>query len=184
MPLLTPTVLHTERLLLRWLDERDVDAHFAVFSDPEVTRYWSASPWTERAQAVEAIADTLANYADGSGLRFGIVLQATGELIGNASLHHFFEQNRRCEIGYALGSRHWGQGYAYEALHALIGHGFEALDLNRIEADIDPRNGASGRVLEKLGFRKEGYMPERWIVHGEPADTVNYGLLRRYWDAT
>lgn len=101
MPLLTPTVLHTERLLLRWLDERDVDAHFAVFSDPEVTRYWSASPWTERAQAVEAIADTLANYADGSGLRFGIVLQATGELIGNASLHHFFEQNRRCEIGYA-----------------------------------------------------------------------------------
>jgi len=183
MPVLTPTVLTTERLLLRWMDERDTDAHFAVFSDPEVTRYWSASPWTDRAQAAQGIADTMANYADGSGLRFGIVLRTSGELIGNTSLHHFFEQNRRCEIGYALGSRHWGKGYAYEALHALLDHGFQALGLNRIEADIDPRNAASGRVLEKLGFQKEGYMPERWIVHGEPADTVNYGLLRRYWDA-
>jgi ribosomal-protein-alanine N-acetyltransferase len=52
-----------------------------------------------------------------------------------------------------------------------------------VEADIDPRNTGSARVLEKLGFRKEGYMPERWIVFGEMADTVNYGLLKRYWDA-
>jgi len=63
----------------------------------------------------------------------------------------------------------------------LLGHGFAALDLNRIEADVDPRNEASARVLEKLGFRQEGYMPERWIVQGEPADTVYYGLLRRHW---
>lgn len=183
MPQLTPTVLRTARLSLRWLDERDIDAHFAVFSDPEVTRYWSASPWTEREQAVKGIADTMANYADGSGLRFGIILEATGELIGNATLHHFFDQNRRCEIGYAFHSRHWSQGYACEALLAVIDYGFRELDLNRIEADVDPANAASCRVLEKLAFRKEGYMPERWIVHGQPADTVNYGLLKRYWDA-
>jgi len=183
MPSLTPTVLTTERLILRWMDERDIDAHYAVFADPEVTRYWSGSPWTDREQAVKGIADTIADYASGSGVRFGIEVKASGELIGNASLHHFFEQNRRCEIGYALGSRHWGQGYAYEALHALLDYGFRELDLNRVEADVDPANIPSGRVLEKLGFRKEGYMPERWIVHGEMADTVNYGLLRRYWDA-
>jgi RimJ/RimL family protein N-acetyltransferase len=63
----------------------------------------------------------------------------------------------------------------------LLDYGFKALDLNRVEADIDPRNTASARVLEKLGFRQEGYMPERWIVQGEPADTVYYGLLRRYF---
>lgn len=181
MPSLTPTVLDTERLQLRWLDENDVAAHFAVFSDPQVTRYWSREPWTDVAQAAEAIAATLATYADGSGLRLGIVLRASGELIGNASLHHFFEQNRRCELGYAIGSRHWGHGYAGEALRALLGYAFRELDLNRIEADVDPANLASTRVLEKLGFRKEGYMPERWIVHGQPADTVNYGLLKRYW---
>ena len=98
------------------------------------------------------------------------------------NLHHFFNQNNRCELGYALGSPHWGRGYATEAIAAALEHGFHAAKLNRIEADIDPRNSASARVLEKLGFRKEGYMPQRWLVHGQYADTVNYGLLRSYWE--
>ena len=54
--------------------------------------------------------------------------------------------------------------------------------MNRIEADIYPRHDASARLLERLGFRQEGYLPERWFVHGEFADTAFYGLLRRYWD--
>jgi ribosomal-protein-alanine N-acetyltransferase len=182
MPELTPVTLATERLKLRPMTEHDLSAHFAVFSDPEVARYWSREPWTDIAQAEESIKAIMAAREDGSEARFGIELQSTGELIGNVGLHHFFEQNRRCEIGYALSSKHWGQGIATEALRAAIRYGFDALNLNRIEADIDPRNIGSGRVLEKLGFRKEGYMPERWIVFGEMADTVNYGLLRRYWD--
>ncbi|MGJ7918605.1 GNAT family N-acetyltransferase [Massilia sp. LXY-6] len=183
MPDLTPATLSTGRLLLRWMTEDDIAGHYAVFSDPVVTRYWSGEPWTDIEQARQAIAATMAAYADGSGLRLAIVLRDSAELIGNVTLHHFFEQNRRCEIGYALASKHSGQGHATEALRAVIQYGFDTLDLNRIEADIDPRNAASARVLEKLGFRKEGYMPERWIVSGEFADTVNYGLLRRYWEA-
>jgi RimJ/RimL family protein N-acetyltransferase len=182
MPDLLPVTLTTERLTLRWMDEGDTAGHYAVFSDPAVARYWSSEPWSDIEQARQAIAATMAAYADGSGLRLALVLRDSGELIGNASLHHFFDQNRRCEIGYALASKHWGQGYATEALRAIIQHGFDALNLNRIEADIDPRNIGSAKVLEKLGFRKEGYMPERWIVFGEFADTVNYGLLRRYWN--
>jgi RimJ/RimL family protein N-acetyltransferase len=182
MPALQPLVIETARLKLRPMDERDIPAHFALFSDPEVARYWSREPWLDVAQAEESIKAIMAAREDGSEARFGIELLSTGELIGNVGLHHFFGQNRRCEIGYALVSRVWGQGYATEALRAAIRHGFDALDLNRIEADIDPRNVGSGRVLEKLGFRKEGYMPERWFVFGEFADTVNYGLLKRYWD--
>jgi len=183
MPTLTPTVLSTERLRLRWFTEDDAAANFAVFSDPEVTRYWSRAPWTELEQSAQMIAATMANYADGSGLRFAIERLDGGEMIGNVSLFHFIDDSRRCDIGYALGSRYWGQGYASEALQAAIGYGFRELGLNRVEADVDPANAASRRVLEKLGFREEGYMPERWIVHGEAADTVNYGLLKRYWDA-
>jgi RimJ/RimL family protein N-acetyltransferase len=182
MPALPPVVLETARLRLRPMNESDIPAHYAVFSDPEVARYWSREPWTDLAQAGESIQAIMAAHADGSEARFGIELRSTGELIGNVGLHHFFEQNRRCEIGYALASAWWGQGIATEALRAVIRHGFDALDLNRIEADIDPRNIGSARVLEKLGFRKEGYMPERWIVFGEFADTINYGLLKRYWD--
>jgi RimJ/RimL family protein N-acetyltransferase len=182
MPDLQDVTLITARLKLRPLTERDIPAHYAVFSDPEVARYWSREPWSDIAQAEESVKAIMAAAADGSEARFGIELLSTGELIGNVGLHHFFEQNRRCEIGYALASRFWGQGLATEALRAAIRYGFEALNLNRIEADIDPRNIGSSRVLEKLGFRKEGYMPERWIVFGEFADTVNYGLLKRYWD--
>jgi RimJ/RimL family protein N-acetyltransferase len=183
MPTIHLPAIETARLRLRPLLEADIPAHYAVFSDPDVARYWSREPWTDIAQAEESMKSILAAQADGSEARFGIELLSTGELIGNVGLHHFFGSNRRCEIGYALGSGHWGQGYATEALRAAIRHGFDALDLNRIEADIDPRNIGSARVLEKLGFRKEGYMPERWFVFGEFADTVNYGLLKRYWEA-
>ena len=181
MPTLTPIELFTPRLRLRWMEASDAEAHYAVFSDAEVARYWSSGPWTALDQAHEHITATQAAYADGSGMRLGIALRETGELIGNASLHRFVDTSRRCELGYALARAHWGYGYVSEALRALLDYGFTALDLNRIEADIDPRNTASARVLEKLGFRKEGYMPERWIVQGEPADTVYYGLLRRYF---
>jgi RimJ/RimL family protein N-acetyltransferase len=182
MPTLNPVELFTPRLKLRWMEERDAEAHYAVFSDPDVTRYWSSGPWTSLDQSREHIAATQAAYADGSGMRLGVELIGTGELIGNVSLHRFVDASRRCEMGYALARAHWGGGYVSEALRALLAYGFTALDLNRIEADVDPRNGASARVLEKLGFRKEGYMPERWIVQGEPADTVYYGLLRRHWN--
>jgi RimJ/RimL family protein N-acetyltransferase len=182
MPILKQTVLATDRLTLRWLDERDTAAQFAIYSDPEVTRYWSSGPWTELAQAEDSMASTLAGYRDNSALRFGVVLHGTEEVIGNVTLHRLSDQNRRCELGYALASAHWGKGYAHEAVHAALDYGFRQLDLNRIEADIDPRNAASARVLERLGFRKEGFMPERWIVQGETADTVFYGLLRKYWN--
>jgi [ribosomal protein S5]-alanine N-acetyltransferase len=183
MPTLSPIVLSTERLRLRWVTPADAEGMLAIFSDHEVTRYWSTSPWTRIEQAHESIEQSLAAYADGSGLRFAVELLEQPGMIGTISLHKFVDGSRRCEIGYALARPYWAQGYVGEALRAVLDYGFRELDLNRVEADIDPNNIASGRVLERLGFRKEGYMPERWIVRGEPADTVYYGLLRRYWDA-
>ena len=82
-----------------------------------------------------------------------------------------------------LAQRAWGLGYMHEALSALLDHGFSAWNLNRVEADIDPRNQASARALERLGFRREGLLRERWIVAGEVSDTAYYGLLRSDWRA-
>jgi RimJ/RimL family protein N-acetyltransferase len=176
-------ILTTGRLTLRPMTMDDAADLYAVFSDPEVVRYWSAEPWTSVTFAEDAILRALDDYRAQSEVRFGIALAETGALIGTVNLHHFFPRNRRCELGYALGSPHWGKGYITEALQAALDYGFHELQLNRVEADIDPRNAASAAVLERMGFRKEGYMPERWFVHGEMADTVNYGLLRSYWDA-
>ena len=178
----SPPILHTARLTLRPLAQGDAAALFAIFSDPEVVRYWSRGVWTDMAQAEEMLASAAEGYADGSALRYGIAVTATSELVGVANLFAFNRDSRRCDLGYVLGSRHWNKGYVSEALVPVLDHAFGALDMNRIEADIDPRNIGSQRVLEKLAFQREGYMPERWIVHGEKADTAFYGLLRRYWE--
>jgi ribosomal-protein-alanine N-acetyltransferase len=66
----------------------------------------------------------------------------------------------------------------------LLQYGFEDLHLHRVEADTDPRNVASGRALERLGFKLEGHLRERWIVGDEISDTALYGLIRSDWDAS
>lgn len=183
MPQLKPTTLTTERLTLRWLTADDAAAQFALFSDPEVMRYWSSAPWTDLAQARAAIEQVLAEYRDGTSLRFAITLRDGGAMIGNIRLYDFFDQNRRCDIGYALVQAHWGQGYLAEAMAAVLDYGFAELNLNRVEADIDPRNAASQKLLERMSFEPEGYMRERWIVNGEVCDTEFYGLLKSDWEA-
>ena len=179
----TETEFRTARLVLRPLAAPDAGALLALFSDPEVMRYWSCAPWTGVKQAHDYIAGARKDLASGAMLRLGVELGATGDLIGQIALHHFDQQNRRCDVGYALSRAHWGRGYLGEAMTAMLEHGFEALELNRVEADVDPRNTASARLLERIGFAREGLLRERWIVAGEVCDTAFYGLLKSDWEA-
>ena len=178
-----PITIPTARLVLRFLNKGDLQALFEIFSHPEVMRYWSWPAWTEPSQAEQMLADAQEEYRSGGALTLGIVLRSDQTLIGTCTLFHFNLPSRRAEMGYALGRPYWGSGYMNEALQALVKFSFEALDLNRLEADIDPRNDASAKTLERLGFQKEGFMRERWIVNGEISDTWFYGLLRREWRA-
>jgi RimJ/RimL family protein N-acetyltransferase len=178
-----PLTLLTPRLLLRPLTATDNHALLGIFSDPQTMRYFSCAPWTELAQADESLANTARDYHNGSALRLAITLAGSGELLGSCTLFALHPANRRCELGYILGRPHWGHGYMTEALTALLNYGFTALELNRIEADIDPRNVASARLLQRLAFRREGYMRERWIVNGEVCDTEYFGLLHSDWTA-
>ena len=152
-----------------------------MHADPVTLRYWSTPPWAEPTLADELIARDLKALAAGDYIRLGLERQRDGRLIGLCTLFAFYLPSRRCEIGYILHRDTWGQGYMHEALLALLDYGFGVLDLNRVEADIDPRNAGSERTLQRLGFVKEGHVRERWIVAGEVSDTGLYGLLRRDW---
>ncbi len=174
--------LKTDRLLLRPLQESDAEALFDVFADPTVMRYWSSPPWTQIEAAHETIAADL-KATSRSYLRLAITVEDGTRFIGTCTLFDIITTCRRAEIGYALGSGAWGKGYMNEALTALLDYGFAELDLNRVEADIDPRNQASAKTLERLGFKREGLLRERWIVDGEVSDTALYGLLQREWQA-
>ena len=183
MPIFAPISLTTDRLILRRLDERDAEAQYAIHSDEVAMRYWSGPAWTDMSQAHASIVRALDGYSNGNALLMGITLRETGEMIGNFNLYAFSESNRRCDVGYALNREYWGKGYLGEAMTAALDYAFNDLDLNRVEADIDPRNEASAKLLERKLFQKEGYLRERWIVNGEICDTVYYGLLRREWEA-
>jgi [ribosomal protein S5]-alanine N-acetyltransferase len=174
-------LIHTRRLLLRPLQMGDVGALFGIFGDPSVMRFWSTPPWESEEPGRAMVAQDLAAQADADDLRLGLVRQEDGALIGTCTLFGRQRQSRRAEIGYALAQSAWGLGYMHEALSALLDHGFNAWQLNRVEADIDPRNQASARALERLGFRREGLLRERWIVNGQVSDTLYYGLLRSDW---
>ena len=174
-------VLQTERLLLRPLAASDAGALFAIFSDRQVTRYWSSAAWDSQTTAEDYIAKDIKALRRGEHLRLGIEVRATTELVGMCTLYAFMNQCRRAEIGYAMSSVYWGCGYMHEALLRLLDYGFAELDLHRVEADVDPRHLASVRCLDRLGFRKEGHLRERWIVDGEISDTSFYGLLHNDW---
>ena len=114
-------------------------------------------------------------------LKWGIALNPDNALIGTTTLFNLDFNSRRAELGYGLGRAHWGNGYMHEALKALLTYAFDELEFRRLEADVDPRNVASIRTVERLGFQREGYLRERWQVNGEIQDTLFYGLLRPEW---
>jgi ribosomal-protein-alanine N-acetyltransferase len=176
-----PITIPTERLTLRFMTEADIPAIYQIYSHPEVMRYWSTPAWTDIAQARQLLMDSQEGYLSGSALQLGIERNADHALIGMCNLFHFHIPSRRAELGYVLNRSYWGSGYMHEALLAFVKFAFQTLDLNRLEADIDPRNLASARTLERLCFSKEGILRERWIVNGEVSDTWLYGLLRREW---
>lgn len=173
--------LVTERLLLRPLRPEDAEALLRMYSEPEVCRYGSTPPWTSLDQATAMIAREQKSLAGGEVLCLALVRREDQVFVGTCTLFHVHGESRRAELGYALAPQAWGHGYMDEALRALLGLAFGPLGLNRLEADVDPRNAGSLRSLERLGFRREGLMPERWIVGGEVADTAFYGLLARDW---
>jgi ribosomal-protein-alanine N-acetyltransferase len=174
-------VLDTPRLRLRPVVPPDAGALFAIFSDPAVMRYWSTPPWTRPELAEVMIRADEQDAAAGRAVRLAVLRVQEGDLIGTVSLFHLDEGSRRAEIGYALRRSAWGHGYAGEAVAGLVDRAFQGLELNRLEADIDPRNGASARLLDRLGFRREGLLRQRWIVGGEVSDSALYGLLREDW---
>ncbi len=180
MSLLMP-VLHTARLRLRPFSDTDMDALFAMHSSAIVLRYWDSPPWSERERAARFIATCREMAEEGSGARLAVDHVSDGAFIGWCSLTRWNPDFRSASMGYCFDEATWGHGYATEAARALLQWAFDTLDLNRVQAETDTRNLASARVLEKIGFKREGTLREDCIVNGEMSDSWVYGLLRREW---
>ncbi len=167
-----------QRVSLRPYRDDDADALLALYGDPVVTRWWSHAPWGDLQQAIDYLGRMRRDRETSEFYPWAIAAIADDALIGTAALYEIDRTHRRGMIGYSLSPSMQGHGYARDALQLLIGFAWTTLDLQRLEADTDPENGASRRLLERLGFRLEGSMRKRWFVHGVWHDASWYGLLR------
>jgi len=172
--------LHGRRVDLRGPTPGDIDDLFALFSDPRVMRYWSRAPMRESDEAETLIGEILDAFSKRDLINW-VIVGHDDRAIGTCTLFRFDPRHRHAEVGYALRSDHWGRGLASEAVSIAIDWALRTLDLQRIEADIDPCNDASRRVLERLGFHREGLLRERFFVGDLANDSELFGLLASEW---
>jgi ribosomal-protein-alanine N-acetyltransferase len=173
--------LDTPRLCLRPLEMNDADFIFQHFSDPQVAQYLlDEAPLTSRDQALELI-EFYQRPAESNYNRWGVLHKADGKLIGTCGFHRWDTRRHHAEIGYDLSPNYWGKGLMVEAVRAALNYGFGRLALNRVEALVYVRNPQSARVLEKLGFTREGVLREYFYLNQQYYDHAIYSLLRREW---
>ncbi len=172
----------TARLRLRPFAMTDCNEVHRYASDPEVTRYLSWGPNTV-AETREFVAGAIERAADPAGTDVELVIidSARGEVVGGCGLLCRRPQYREYEMGYCLRKSVWGCGIATEATRALAAFGFSTLDAHRIFGLVDGENPGSGRVLETLGFQREGLLRRDSLKDGVWRDTLIYGMLQDEW---
>ena len=175
-----PDVIRTGRLLLRPFSLGDVDDVFGYAQDPEWSRFLRALPRPYlRSDAEQFIARQM-RLDPAERPVWAVVLDGT--VVGGVGLR-VRAQHHLAELGYSIGRPQWGRGYCTEAARAVIDAAFHANpDMNRIHARADAQNGASQRVMEKLGMTREGVHRLSRVERGEAYDEAWYAILRHEWD--
>ena len=181
MTLRIPSLIQTARLRVRLVEPADLPALLAVNGDDQVTQFLPYASWATLADAQAWFERMASARARDGTLQFVIVDKASETPIGTCLLFNFDAGSARAEVGYVLGRAHWSRGLMREALAALIDSVFGELGLRRLEAEVDPRNAASCKLLLGLGFTREGLLRQRWVTKGEPRDVESWGLLRAEW---
>ncbi|MCW4682266.1 GNAT family N-acetyltransferase [Bacillus pumilus] len=174
-----PTI-HTERLILKQATIADAKDMHIYLSNETVCRYMGID-------AHETIEDTKGEikwydniFKEQTGIRWGISLKDDPAIIGSCGFFHLEKQHCRTEIGYELHHDHWRKGIMSEAIAAVLKYGFIEMNLNRIEALIDPDNLTSVKLLEQFNFVREGLLREYEYGKGKFDDVLIYGLLKKH----
>ncbi|MFD2718162.1 GNAT family N-acetyltransferase [Hymenobacter monticola] len=180
-----PFSIDAGRVRLRHLRPTDLPIFAAYRADPAVCRFQGFDPFG----LVEA-RDFIAQYAaapipaaPGEWVQIAIARSADDQLLGDCALHLQAHEPRIAEVGITLAPRWQGQGYASEALQALLKFCFEELALHRVVALVDPRNQPSVALMERVGMRREGHFRQNGWYKGEWCDEYQYALLAADWAA-
>ena len=172
-------ILETDRLVLRQVTQDDANSLLTYLSDKEVMKYVGLEPFKSIDDAMDEISWYQSIFEKSTGIRWGITLKEQGEVIGSCGFLNVVSQHYRSEIGVELSGEHWGKGIASEAFEAVIRYGFEQMNLQRIEALIEPHNKPSQKLAEKQGFIREGLLRNYEFTCGKFDDLYMFSLLNQ-----
>lgn len=183
-----PTLpVRTGRLALRGFRRDDLQALHGIHSDPSAVRYVPFPP-RDRDGTAAVLERKIGNRSlshDGDLLELAVTPVGTGgdagPLIGDVLLILRSAQHQTLEVGYLFSPRHGGQGYATEAVRALLGIAFDVVGARRVVARVDARNVRSRALAERIGMRTEAHLVENEWVKGELTSEVDYAMLSREW---
>ena len=170
-------VINSKRLLLRQVDKSDVNEIFFLRSDERVMRYLDKAPAESLDDAYEFIKKISELENSTEAVTWAIALTGNSKLIGTICLWNIQKEHYRAEIGYNLHPDYWGKGIMNEAVLEVINYGFNVMKLHSIEANVNPGNAASIKLLERNNFTREAYFKENYYYNGKFLDSAIYSLL-------
>ena len=171
-----PPILETERLRLAPLTPSDADDLFPIMSDPEVMAHWDVPAIDEPDLVRDIVASQVAAIQAGKAFHWAMRTLKGDEFLGCCDLSNIDRWHRRAEVGFILGRGAWGQGYALEAMRAVVAFAAGA-GIRRLAARTHLGNLRSEALLERLGFKPEGLLRGYVLRDGERRDCRLFGLL-------
>jgi ribosomal-protein-alanine N-acetyltransferase len=172
-------VLKTERLTLRNFRRKDIENIYKIRTCKDVMKYMDAHKMESLEEAERFLNYTLKTHREGQAINWIITLKGSDDMIGYVGFWRVDKSHYRSEIGYALNKKFWNMGIMSEAIKESLKYGFENMGLNSIEANVNPINTASLKLLEKCGFKKEGYFRENYYFDGKFIDTVTFSMIKK-----
>jgi [ribosomal protein S5]-alanine N-acetyltransferase len=172
-------ILETERLILRRIDNNDVNEILELRGNPQTMKFIPRPLAKTTNDAIAHITMIDEKIINNEGINWGITLKGDPKLLGIIGHYRIQKENFRAEIGYMLNPKFHGKGIITEAIREVVNYGFDNMNLHSIEGVIDPENFASEKVLQKNGFTKEAHFLENEFAEGKFWNTVIYSLLKK-----
>jgi ribosomal-protein-alanine N-acetyltransferase len=170
----------TSRLTLRRITDEDDAEIFFLRSDPEMLQFLDRDPAVSIDEARQWIRAINEGTDNDQYIAWAIALKNDPKLIGTITFWNIKKEHNWAEIGYALHSKFQGQGLMQEAMTTVLEYGFKTLQLHSVEANVNPDNKRSIRLLEKNGFAREAYYRENYYYNGRFLDSAIYSLINPF----
>jgi len=171
--------IESTRLRYRKIIFDDAKEIFSIRSNDDVMKYMDVPRHYSLSDSEELLRSIEDSYKNEKGINWAIIEKDSNAFIGYIGFIRIFSEHCRGEIGYALKPEYWGKGYMYETIYKIVKFGFHEMKLHSIEANVNPMNERSKKVLERVGFKKEAYFRENYLFNGNFLDSVIYSLLEK-----